>query len=84
MYIPWLESGFIGERCMDYTCIFIARPDQLNFCREIVSPSSGRYADDRASAQHVEEQSHNPAKFWIELFTVNNDGKFGLVMIRWH
>ena len=84
MYIPWLESGFIGERCLDYTGIFIVRPDQLNSCQDIVSPSSGRYADDRASAQHVEEQGHNSTKFWIELFTVNKNGKFRLVMIRWH
>ena len=84
MYMSWLENGFIGERCLDYTCIFIARPDQLNSCRDIVSSSSGRYADDRAAAQHVEEQGHNLAKIWIELFTVNNDGKYGLVMIRWH
>ena len=84
MYIPSLECGSIGERCLDYTCNFIAQPNQLNSRRGIVSPYSGRYADDKASAQHVEEQGHNSVKFWIELFTFNNDGKFGLVVIRWH
>ena len=84
MYMPWLENGFIGERCLDYTCNFIAQPNQLNSRRGIVSPCSGRYADDKASAQHVEEQGHNSVRFWIELFTFNNDGKFGLVVIRWH